>query len=84
MIFEELLPQWENLFLQKNADYNDESFHLGSIGQLGEILRKTGKLDRAMIKGIKLSGEQPDEVLLDVIGHCFLTLYLRRKEEEVR
>lgn len=73
-IMEDHLKRWFQLFMEKQIDYGDRGDDLGLAGQYAEIHRKIGKLKRAMWDGFDLTGEQMDEVLLDLIGHCFLSL----------
>lgn len=81
-IFRRYLPAWSDLFLKKNADYGETGDLLGSRGQFADMWRKFGKLKRALWDGKALTGEQPDEIILDLIGHAFLTLYFLEKEQE--
>lgn len=80
-----LVQEWIELFLEKNSDYNSaptpgfpEGFEnadvLGIQGQFAEIWRKIWKLKKAMWDDQELTGEQPREVLLDLIGHAFLAI----------
>lgn len=73
-IMEQHLPKWRELFLQRNADYGDNADYLGAAGQFADIWRKIRKLKKGMWDGEPLTGEQIDEILLDLIGHCFLSL----------
>lgn len=73
------LTKWINEFLTKNADYASSgdfnaSDHLGSKGQYAELWRKIGKLRGPLWDGTELNHEQADEIVRDLIGHCFLTL----------
>jgi len=79
-IMEQLLPEWRDLFLQKNADYGDSADDLGLAGQYSDIHRKLAKLRRALWDGKKLTGEQPREICMDLIGHLFLTIEMLDKE----
>lgn len=74
-----LLQDWVALFVKKQADYGDSADDLGAPGQYAELHRKMGKLKRALWDGKVLEGEQPDEVLFDLIGHCFLAIRHLRK-----
>lgn len=75
-IGEVVLPDFWDSFLKKNADYGDSYQSLGAAGQFGEIWRKVPKLKRSMWDGHKLTGEQPREILMDLIGHCLLAIRL--------
>jgi hypothetical protein len=69
-----LIEQWIQQFIYKNKDYQDGADDLGAPGQYAEIHRKIRKLKKAMWDGEPLSGEPAREVLLDLIGHCFLAI----------
>lgn len=76
-----LVPEWQGQFAAKNADYSDAAPSgiepaevLGIKGQFAEIWRKVWKLKKAMWDGSTLAFEQPREILLDLIGHCFLAI----------
>lgn len=81
-IFRKFLPVWSDLFLRKNADYGETGDLLGSRGQFADMWRKFGKLKRAMWDGEALTGEQPEEIIMDLIGHCFLSLYYIEVEKD--
>jgi len=69
-IFEEA----QELHFRKRQDYvrsgKDGGDDLGAAGQYAELHRKDGKLRRALWEGEELIGEQPREILLDMIGHA--------------
>jgi hypothetical protein len=80
-----LVQEWIEQFLEKNKDYASgptpgfpDGFEnadvLGIQGQFAEIWRKIWKLKKALWDDQELIGEQPREVLLDMIGHCFLAI----------
>jgi len=73
-ILTERLPKVLVLFMMKNADYEFSGDHLGSKGQYAELWRKVGKLKKSMWDGHALLGEQSDEILADLIGHCLLAI----------
>lgn len=73
-IMEVHLRRWFELFMEKQIDYGDAGDGLGLAGQYSEMHRKFGKLKRAMWDGKPLAGEPLEEVLMDLIGHCFLSL----------
>lgn len=88
-IRDEILPKWLEHFQRKNADYSspragtgdlevEPHTVLGTAGQFADIWRKVWKLKKALWDKQSLTGEQPDEILFDLIGHCFLTLDLLR------
>lgn len=83
-IVSEMLPAWAELFARKNAEYQDgigSAFALGERGQFSDIYRKMMKLKLAMWEGKEdeLTSEGVDEILMDLIGHCFLTLVMRQR-----
>lgn len=78
------LPQWADLFARKNAEYQDNNggaFTLGERGQFSDMYRKMIKLKAALWDGNEgqLSTESVEEILMDMIGHCLLTLEMRRR-----
>lgn len=83
-----LLPEWVAQFRAKNADYSGAGAEphkvLGVQGQFADIWRKIWKLKKALWDGQTLAGEQPEEILRDLIGHCFLTLDLLREAKVER
>ncbi len=74
-IVENLVEEWVQQFISKSNDYGETANHLGAAGQYADMHRKMGKLKRALWEGETLTGEQPREILLDLIGHCFLTIH---------
>lgn len=85
------LPDMLDLFIKKNAEYGSgeqsSGTYLGARGQFADIWRKIGKLKIGLWDGneAQLTTESVDEILRDMIGHCFLALQLRevaRKEQE--
>lgn len=82
-LIEQDLPRFMSLFISKSREYGDSNkFVLGSRGQFADMWRKFGKLKTGMWEGKEdqLTSESVDEILLDLIGHCFLTLQCRRAE----
>jgi len=73
-IFDKVYPEWRETFLAKGADYGDNANKLGLSGAYVDIDRKVAKLKRALWYGQQLNGEQPREILMDMIGHCFLII----------
>ena len=74
LIINELLPEWWSQFKAKNKEYVTHDDDLGMRGQYADIHRKMKKLRNALWDGKPLTHEQPREVVLDLIGHLFLTL----------
>lgn len=80
------LPEFLDLFVAKNKEYGDNAETLGPRGQYADIHRKIAKLKTALWDDneASLQFEGTDEILRDLIGHCFLTLQMRadaRREE---
>lgn len=84
ILVEFLYPTIE-LFRQKARDYQaDQMFAadlLGSRGQFADLWRKIPKLKRAMWDKLPLEGEPVEEILMDFIGHAFLSLDFVKKEK---
>jgi hypothetical protein len=74
LIINNLLPEWWAQFKKKNNEYGTHDDDLGMRGQYADIHRKMKKLRNALWDGKPLTHEQPREVILDLIGHLFLTL----------
>jgi hypothetical protein len=70
-----LLQEWLKHHLDKNREYGNTADELGAAGQYSDMSRKMGKLKRALWDGQTLTSEQPREILMDLIGHCFLTIH---------
>jgi len=82
-IVSEHLPAWLELFSSKNSEYGSgAAFELGARGQFSDMYRKMIKLKRAMWDADEsvLKTEGVDEIINDLIGHCFLTLEMRRRD----
>ena len=78
-IRDRLMPAFWEHFASKAKDYNDiDGFEphrvLGRRGQFGEIWRKVWKLKNTMWDDRTLIHEGEREILLDMIGHCFLAI----------
>jgi hypothetical protein len=72
---------------EKSADYNSEGelpFEphtvLGIKGQFADIWRKVWKLKKGLWDGTELKGEQPIEIIDDLIAHLLLTRDLLVRE----
>jgi hypothetical protein len=83
-VFAELVPEWEKLFERKNAGYGEYDSELGPQAEVVELHRKLGKLKRAFLDAVDTNewDEKPREVVLDMIGHCFLLLYVLDERED--
>lgn len=84
-IKEVLLSQFAHHAAEKAKDYDSgdgQENHrvLGIRGQFADVWRKIGKLKNALWEGRTLIGEQPREILMDLIGHCFLTIAMMDRE----
>ncbi len=89
-ILAEHLPDMLDLFIKKNAEYGSgeqsSGTYLGARGQFADIWRKIGKLTIGLWDGneAQLTTESVDEILRDMIGHCFLALQLRALERRIK
>lgn len=79
-IREVLVPEWLEHFARKDKDYGDTdpvldaAVKLGVRAEFANMWRKVFKLRKVFWDGGTLVGEQEREILLDLIGHCFLAL----------
>lgn len=74
------MPLWLQRFEAAASDYNSDGAlpfepHtvLGIRGQFADLWRKVWKLKKALWDGEELRGEQPIEIIDDLIAHLFLT-----------
>lgn len=85
-IMTQQVPDWAAKFDAKNKDYNSATTgwephtFLGVKGQFADVWRKVGKLKKALWDEEALTGEQPREIIQDLISHLFLTLDLMGPE----
>lgn len=81
-ILGEIAPEWAAQFERKAQDYGDGHEFLGVRGQFSDMNRKFQKLKRFMWDDPMAEpvGESLEEILFDMIGHCFLTIDLLRQE----
>lgn len=74
MALTSIFNEAQELHVKKRKDYQtaegDVGDDLGAAGQYAEIHRKSKKLKRALWDGQPMVGEQPREILLDLIGHA--------------
>lgn len=89
-IIRDLLPEFAEHQRIKAKDYNgslvpgiENADVLGTRGQYAELWRKMAKLKKALWDGEALVGEQPREILLDFIGHCFLAIDMLDRQQMV-
>lgn len=87
-IREALVPEFLEHQEEKAKDYNgslvpgvENADVLGARGQYAELWRKMAKLKKSLWDGQALVGEQPREVLLDFIGHCFLAIDMLDRQQ---
>lgn len=80
-IVETIWPRVESLFIEKGKDYQEGFAFLGKRGQFSDINRKFWKLKRALWDDEPLVGESAEEILMDMIGHCLLTLWVLECEK---
>lgn len=81
----ELVKDFEDfikLFDDRSREYGEHAFVLGSGGQYADMSRKMGKLKTVLWdrNPDQLTSEGIEEVVNDMIGHCFLTLQCLRRE----
>lgn len=74
------VQEWISFYKQKNQDYQSHGEEFGVRGEVHNMGKKMGKLKRALWDGEPLVGEQPEEILLDMVGHCMQALYLLRDQ----
>lgn len=80
-ILREFVPVILSRFAKSSRDYgNKGADRLGAQGQFADMSRKMLKLQRALWEGKRLEGEQPEEILSDLIAHSLLTLRFLRDD----
>lgn len=70
----QIIAQATDLFIRKNAGYGDTGYVLGARGQYADMNRKMGKLKHTLWDGNDPVGESNEEMLMDLMGHCGLTI----------
>lgn len=75
------IGEFTERFASKAVDYGDGADSLGIRGQYADIHRKFTKLRKSMWDGEELLHEQLDEIMFDLIGHCFLTIDLLNRDK---
>lgn len=74
-IVDALLPEIRSKMISSAEHYGDDNPGvLGLAGQFSDIWRKIGPLKRSMWEGRELTRESTREILLDLIGHCLLSV----------
>jgi hypothetical protein len=91
-IVDRLIPEFISHQQQKAKDYNgslpgfpdgfENADVLGVKGQFAEIWRKIWKLKKGMWDGEQLVNEGVREILMDLIGHCFLAIDMLDRQAE--
>lgn len=81
-IMGQLLQEFATKFEASNREYGNMHQELGVRAQYVDMHRKMGKLRRALWDGAITDDwrEGPREIILDLIGHCFLTLEIMDRE----
>jgi hypothetical protein len=74
-ILRDIVPVVLNDFVIAGNDYRNAHDLLGIKGQFSDINRKFWKLYNAIWLDQPLTREGVDQVVADIIGHCFLLLY---------
>jgi hypothetical protein len=82
-----IIDEARDLFVVKNDNYGDTAQFLGAKGQFADINRKFWKLygmlwtETIPMYPDRGEGESVEEVLMDFIGHCALTIDFLRQEQ---
>ena len=76
-----ILPRAVKRFQEKSTDYGDTFEDLGLAGQYSDMHRKMYKLKKYMWHEENLIGEQPDEILEDLLGNILISLYLYDRDK---
>lgn len=81
-IMGQLLQEFAAKFEANNREYGNMHQELGIRAQYVDMHRKMGKLRRALWEDTPTSSwrEGPREIVMDLIGHCFLTLEIMDRE----
>jgi hypothetical protein len=77
-ILQKIVPDVIDHFLSKNADYGDQhrTEGLGPRGEFVGIHRKVYKLKRCLWDGQEMNHEGAEQMLVELIGQCLITLDL--------
>jgi hypothetical protein len=75
-IADEVLQLWN----RKSMDYGEQVFDFDVRAQALELNRKNGKIKDALWHGRQLQFESIEEILMDMIGHCYITIARLRLE----
>jgi len=77
-----LVPQWVDLFREKNRKYAKVDQSLGARGVFPDINRKVGVLRQRVWEGEETPGEPTKEVIFDLIGHLFLMAAIMEGDDD--
>lgn len=80
VVNEDVAPEVLDLWNRKNKGYGEQLFDFDVRAQALEINRKNGKIKDALWHGKRLEFETLEEVLMDMIGHCLITIARLRLE----
>jgi hypothetical protein len=81
-IITNILPDALELYLKKSKDYGGnvmDRFNLGQKAAIPDMARKFGKLIDAIWRDQPLQFEQPEEILMDLLGHILIILDQREQ-----
>jgi hypothetical protein len=81
-IVQDILPKALELYLKKSKDYGGnvmDRFNLGQKAAIPDMARKFGKLIDAIWRDQPLEFEQPEEILMDLLGHILIILDQREQ-----
>jgi hypothetical protein len=81
-IVQDILPKTLELYLKKSKDYGGnvmDRFNLGQKAAIPDMARKFGKLIDAIWRDQPLEFEQPEEILMDLLGHILIILDQREQ-----
>jgi hypothetical protein len=77
----EFVPVILERFAKASRDYGSKGANrLGAAGQFADMSRKMLKLQRSLWEGQRLEGEQPEEILADLVAHILLTMKFLRDD----
>lgn len=86
-IVRNILPKVLELYLNKSKDYNGNvmaMLKLGPKASFVDLWRKVGKLKTALWDEQPMVGEQPDEILADLVGHVLIILDEIQQAEQAK
>lgn len=80
LVNNEIAPEVLDLWNRKSQGYGEQLFDFDVRAQALELNRKNGKVKDALWHGRQLEFEDLEEVLMDMIGHCYITIARLRLE----